>query len=460
MESWLVVSLGGLACVALTILVAVPGWLISWYLRYRKRATTDAHAAEHLRKLANHRGLQPANGGGGLRVAYEGRIPLVPGGPPRQLRAAVREAPFDGDTRLLLGFATHVPSGSLALEHRALRAASEGDDGLVVGVPPPTGTEIGDPSFDVRFALNASIEDLSLLLAPVRAALLHAAEDAAVRIDDGWVWVEMPGTVEEFSNSTERFARLDAVAVAFERVPTAVDSRIRALAQDDLGKVRLRTLERVAARGAGEFARWLSSVLLTDPDVEVRVRAAELSGEPGRMLELARDPAIPARYRARLGRILAEGGRPADRLELARALTRKGDGPVDPTLLDVAVELCRPLGSDAEPLLLEIVHESPDWIARRVVSILGDTGSARSMVVLRAVSEAERAGIVRSEARLALARLQGRATRARAGAHHGHHAHDGDVTRTTPLNAVPTGTARALSSQPPRRGGLPRKPER
>lgn len=452
METWLVPSLIAAVCVALTTLVGVPAWFVSRYRQYRSHAVGDGSAPDDLRRFATERGLRQI-----AANAYEGRASLRPNGPARTLRALLREVDTGSGARYGLLFATPVPTQGLALRHRSLRMGADAE----ADAPSTRGHPLGHPEFDVRFRVDSPIDVASVLVRPVRDALLHAAEDAVVRIDAGWLSIETPATGTELDLVAERLSRLDDAATALERVPNTVDARIRALAEEDRPQVRDAVLAQVAERSSNDFAKWLGRFLADDPDPRVRARAVELTGDISRMAALARDPALAPHVRSGIARTLAAHVRAEERLELARELSRKtGHAPPDPELLDVAMDLCSMLGFEAEPLLLEIVHEAPDPIARRAVAQLGAVGSSRAAyAALVAVEEgAGRPAIVRAEAKLALSSMRSRAPRSRQPAA----VADGENTRTIARNAVPAGTARELSSQPPRRmspdPARPRKP--
>jgi hypothetical protein len=453
MENWLFVSLAGLACVILTVVVAASLSVFTGYLRYRSSTGGDASAGLNLQELAGQIGLRA-----GSKGVYEGQVALARGTAARLLRAELR-GPSRSRKPQKLALGTPVRTGDLTLEPRVLRT----DTAAAFPHRSPTsrGERIGDADFDVRFEVLGDIRAHAALPAPVRVALIAAAEDALVRVEDGWLWLEFPATGEEFRHARERLPRLEAAAAAFERLPADLSERIRHLAKDALPKVRLSALDRIVASGDLDFSGWLAHTVADDPDPELRVRAAEVLADPRRMVQLASDHELAPPLRARVARAVGPRLPPTDRLELARALTRKVSGPggaqvaPDPVLVDVALELSASLGPDAELLLHELLHGAPDPVAHRIISLIGPTGSVRTAEVLEGLARGDRAEVVRAAAKRALGSLQRRMNQART--RWGEQPGDNETTRSVPLNAVQPGTARALSSKPPRRTAA-RKP--
>ncbi|MEQ1500747.1 MAG: hypothetical protein ABMB14_00885 [Myxococcota bacterium] len=390
MDAWLLLSLTGVVCVgaagaaAMLVAVVLSGW------RRRARAAEERAATAAIEQAAVAHELAPVNPG-----VWEGRIRG------RRVRWTLREVAYAAGPRLQLAVGTPVPTGNLALTHRTM------DYGAV---PPelelPLG-RIGDPEFDVRFFIHADLEHLSLLTPPVRKALLTAGSDAEPRIRSGWLWLDHPATRALGDSAGARIDALFAVATALDEVQAEVEHRVRRLSQDPIARVRGRALEMLAVRGASDFTSWIAKPLLNDLDPTVRVRAAETLGDAEQLGALIGDRTLGAAVRRRAATALSGVGTPSDRLAAAKVLAR-----APAALPDLALDLCRGLGETAEGVLIELVQSDVATVARRAVGQLAHTGSARSLVILQAVVDADaRPTLVRMEARQVLDTLRGRSKR-------------------------------------------------
>ncbi|MEQ1571313.1 MAG: hypothetical protein ABMA64_37140 [Myxococcota bacterium] len=395
MPTWLLVSLGVVGCGLGGALAAVFPVLVVRYARYRVAADRERSVHDLLAALVREYNLRESGPG-----IHEGRA--AGAGGPRRLRCALREVEHPGGPRLQIAFGTPVPTGQLGVTHRTMVYGAEPDE---LELPP---CKVGDPEFDVRFHLNADLEHLSILSPGVRRALMAAADDAEVRIREGWLWLDQPATPEVMGRATEFVDRLFAAAAALDGVPTEVEQRVRRLSQDDRCKVRMQTLELLGQRGSSEFTQWIAKGLLADPDAEVRARAAELCGDLERMVAIASDKHAPREVRSRVGRALASVGSDEAKLSAARGLC---GGPMPlPTL---SVELCRSVGAEAEAVLIEIVNQARGAPVLQAVTALGALGSARSMVVLQALVDGAE-GVIRAEAKVALDQLRASAAKRKA----------------------------------------------
>jgi hypothetical protein len=213
----------------------------------------------------------------------------------RRVRWSLRSVDYDDGPRLQLAFGTPVPTGQLGLTHRTMSYGA---------VPPDLELplcRLGDAEFDVRFFAHADLEHLSLLTPSVRRALLHAGDDAEVRIRSGWLWMDHVATEALMTTASTRMDWLFKAASAFEGVQAEVEQRVRKMTQDPVARVRERLLDMLQARGASEFTSWIARTLIDDLDPSVRARAAEVLGDPERLSALARDAAVPEAVRKRAG---------------------------------------------------------------------------------------------------------------------------------------------------------------
>jgi hypothetical protein len=394
MDPMLLVSLTGAACLVTSSVLAATAFL-AWRLRLRRarardntRVTAAVEDAAHKLSMTEH----------SLGV-WEGNV--TRGGVERRVRWNLRDVEYDTGPRLQLAVGTPVPTGMLGVNHRT----------LIYGAEPPHHdlplVRLGDAEFDVRFFVHADLEHLSLLQAEVRPPLARAADDAQLRIRNGWLWLDHPARLEMVAQLDERLGDLFSAAKALEQVPQEAEVRVRKLSQDPVAKVRCTVLDLLIARGASEFTTWIAKPLQQDLDPQVRVRVAEILGEAEPLLQLVSDTKVAPEVRIRAAKTLSLIGDPGSRLKAAEALC-KGEGP----LSQMALDMCTGLADDAENVLIELVGAKSGGVARQAVALLGLVGSARSLVVLQSLVDAEDTStVLRAEARTVLDVIRSKTSR-------------------------------------------------
>jgi hypothetical protein len=394
MDPLLLVSLTGAACLVTSSVLAATAFL-GWRLRLRRaRARSGVRVTEAVEQAAQALSLEAHSEG-----VWEGNVVL--GARERRVRWNLRDVEYDTGPRLQLAVGTPVPTGMLGVNHRT----------LIYGAEPPHHdlpmVRLGEAEFDVRYFVHADLEHLSLLQSEVRVALARASDDAQLRIRNGWLWLDYLATLEMVAQVQDRLGDLFTAASALEQVPQEAEVRVRKLSQDPVARVRCTALDMLIARGASEFTTWIAKPLQQDLDPQVRVRVAEILGEPEPLLQLVVDAKAPADVRVRAAKMLSLVGDPAVRLKAAEALC-KGEGP----LAQMAVDLCTGLADDAENVLIELLYAKGGGVARQAVALLGLVGSARSLVVLQSlVDAADTSTVLRAEAKTVLDVIRSKTSR-------------------------------------------------
>jgi hypothetical protein len=309
----------------------------------------------------------------------------------------------------------------------------------------------GDPHFDRRVLVwGEEVRVRAVLTAEGRQQIMAFLADGGM-VTEGKVSRERPEAGADPSQFKAELDRLAALQQLFSLDPKENADRIKSNFHDPNLQIRKDNLEALAKGG---FA-WGPALtpLLNDPDIPLRIRAAELGGEDGMLKELLQDPACKHRAEAanalakmvskalpravmtmrELGPALAVD---ADRhvqlacvgacvglgrseglkiLQLARGTT---PGPV------VTLALVRSAGklgspgklvtegklppdhaaavTQAENLLLELLDHGDTEVQSAVIHELGRIGGPRALVLLAHMKESEsaRAAVESIQARL------------------------------------------------------------
>lgn len=382
MDPTLLVSLTGAACLGVALLLATGAFFLRRVARKRAIVAANDKLIAAIGAQATSRAMEE-HGPGIWEGNFRGR----------RLRWNLREVEYDAGPRQQLALGTPVPTGRLGVTHRT----------LIYGVQPPQHefslVRVGDASFDARFYVHADLEHLSLLQSNVREALRFAADEAQLRIRNGWLWIDLLATPSLIDTLSRRLDDLYAAAASLDAVSGEVELRVQKMSGDPVARVRCAVLDLLIERGASDFTTWIARPLMTDIEPQVVCRAAEILSDTERLLAITCDRAMQAELRIRAATVLARIGGPAERLAAANALCQE-EGP----LASQALELCTGLADDAENVLIELVHRQSGSLARSAVALLGIVGSARSLVVLQSLCDAQDTdNVLRADARAVLA---------------------------------------------------------
>lgn len=264
--------------------------------------------------------------------------------------------------------------------------------------------KIGDSAFDSTFFLEGPERlVLALLDAKTRHLLYRASAESRLEISTGLLWAEMsdekiPHVLPFLLDIGRRFDRsMD--------VPQRLAENARC---DPRARVRLRNLLLLSHElpGAPETLSALRTAL-SDPSLEIRLRAAERLGAEGRgvLLDLAEgllEDAVSAGAVAVLAREL-----PFERVRalLTRALDRR--------LLQTARACLEALGKSGDPAAVEILAKVLELeqgeLAAAAALALGATGSPAAVLPLQeAAKRSPSRPELQSAARQAIAAIRSR----------------------------------------------------